>query len=450
MALFNAAPPITPPPANIWTSSPATPLMQPLVFGHGYLWHPDGKNEFVYQSMTDEKTIRHGDLPGIPVRWKAIPVLDTGVFHIFWLNDRDELWHAQINQVGEFSLRPVRLAEADIIDFDAAPLGAGGAVIVWQNRQQFAQPLLYNILDITGRPRFPLEILPDATFFAVASAGETVHLAWTAALSTEVRQREYTLEQLQQREFDVETVVSPITIPENRWLTDFELVTTEDETAVIYGTQSTDAPEVVDYQFLARTGAQPLNVGAQVLRWLNKSGNSVTVAALIDGQWQAGIIGFSADGQARLRTVGEVAVDASPVSFWENEDRQWNAGWATLEGDEMVYAVVSNWHEKETQNEPRNLSVIWLSALWVVVGLAVGAVKIDWNIDQKRIILLIAYWSTKSITAIWWLDEQSWQAGVGLVIISILAAASWYFARQRYYIYFGVDAVLTVLWVLLT
>lgn len=450
MALFNAPPPITSPLANVWTSSPATPLMPLLVFGHGYLWHPDGENEFIYQSLTGDNMIRHGDLPGIPVRWKAVPVLDIGVFHILWLNDRDELWHAQINQVGKFSLRPVRLAEAEIIDFDAAPLGAGGAVIVWQHRQEFAQPLMYNILDVTGRPRFPLEILPDATFFAVASAGETVHIAWTAALSTEVRQREYTLEQLQQREIDVETDVSPITIPEDRWLTDFELITIADETAIIYGTQSTDEPEVVDYQLLTPSGVQPLDVRAEALRWLNESANIVTVAALIDEEWRAGLVDFAPDGQASLRTVGEIAVEASPISVRENEDGQWNAGWAVLEGDEIVYQVISNWHEQETQNEPRDRSVIWLSGLWLVVGLAVGALRIDWNINQKRIILLIAYWSIKGITAIWWLNEQTWQAGVALLIISVLAAASWYAARQRYHVYFGVDAVLTVLWVLLT
>lgn len=127
----------------------------------------------------------------------------TGAFHLFWLDApysdpaaANRLYHARITPDLTVERGPTDISGGLALRYDAAPLSAGGALIVWSGGV-IGEPALYaTLLDPLGRPRPPERIEIDADYPALVpygddrfglyalSNGQIIHLVLSGATVT--------------------------------------------------------------------------------------------------------------------------------------------------------------------------------------------------------------------------------------------------------------------------
>jgi hypothetical protein len=324
--------------------TPAHAFQAPLPLNEGYLWHPADSNRIIYQSFDGKIKVTHDNLAGVPEQWT---VAESGAnVNVAWVNDRAELWHAQMAPNGEFSLSPVRLAEPTIHQVTITPLKDGEVLVLWQAQAQFTRPLFYALLDPQGRPRFQGQLLPDVEHFAAMAETEakTVLIAWTVAENPTLNTLKVPLENLRQSPalpLENPTIV-PLDLAEGAWVNEIGLA---GQAWVVWGVNQITALDQTHFfavNVADPTTVIPLTWEDHRLRWLGHVRPTtnepyITLTAYDDSKWIPILAKIEADGTLTIVQQWDIAADASAPEVW----LEGGASWVRLnEWGELTQTIV--------------------------------------------------------------------------------------------------------------
>lgn len=475
---------------STWNTQPATALSAPQLLANGFLWFPPGDNALVYQPFEKDAPLVHTGLAGTPVYLRAVRAGLSDFYHVVWLNDRDELWHAQLNTEAQFVLPPVRLQASPVLEFSVAPLSGGGAVILFTVPGPIRYDLHYVVLDAEARPRFDGRLLSEVDRFAfVVDLNESLDLAWTSAQSdaTKLNWARFPVQDLRAvSPPDLLTLTQPIPInlPDRSWLSELAVRRDDDLAMIISGYTTADSPEQTHYRLWSSTTTQEQALTIQQngepvrTRWLGMVDHfsvfdrapRIALTAFLGGTWRAILAVVSPEGITNYQVLGSVAANGSAPAVWYDAPQNIHAAWVRLDEQRGLFnTVVSNRADYLSAPEPEDTTFTFGDALegwlylpyglvWLVLPVGVLLARLNWPDRQQIPILVGLYWMSKVILSGDWLRHFptgiSWGESTYVLLLTafaispmIIALPFWIAKRWRRFVLLvlTLDALLTML-----
>jgi hypothetical protein len=386
------------------TQEAVQPLHPPVWIDSALLWRPLGAAVLVYQSLDGQVIHRYDWLRGTPIQWQAL--VSPAHTYLMWRTLEGALWVALLSPTGEQLTAPVVIAEREVEAFTAVLTPQGEISLAWgQGGAWQARPI-----DSQARPLPSVNITEqaDQMTLAVDAAGQVVIFwqsqgdLWQAQLDP--TQRPY---QLANRR-----LLGQVSLTEQEWVSSVDATALEgDSMALLWGISHASAPDQARYQGLILSGqTDPLAFDLTIpditaLRWADLSGDQVALAAKIEGQWRAALLGLGGRGPQGYQLLPGPAVTASPIAY-HDQSLAWitldaaqnprlviqtlNPAWGELNYAEPARPGLRNVLEAGLQNAPYGL--VWLIAPALLYGLTLGR-------PYGPSVALGVYWLGKALLA---------------------------------------------------
>jgi hypothetical protein len=406
----------------------------------------------IWQTWEGGQIDRYEWLRGTPLQWEAHPTQDQ--ISLIWRTSDNRLWLALLTPQGEQLTAPVELGgEGGVEDFRAWPLANGQTLVLWLEGGSLWQ----RRADAAARPLIAEKWRGGVGKLALAgpdwAVWQEAGRIYAAPIGDGLGEAIH---------------LGMLNLGPDEWLANLQALSLEDHLIALWGISSAQAPDLERYAGAILPPNSPpipftLDIpGTEGLRWAGVYGNQVSLAALMDGRWQAVQVGFGPGGPQGYQIIPGSEVTGGPVilsagaAAWITLDPQGRPEWVLQSLDpaygRLVYAPPPRPSLRESF-----LAALPDSPLLAAWGLLAASLFIWGPLAETRVLLIYALGKLligpldfahfpASLAALGWEGEPFWPAlGLLIFIQGAALAVAWWEAppRIRYAAYCLTDALLT-------